>query len=887
MNAPAPVRPAPTPPHGTPHPGAAPTSTRNLSTRRAGILGSQLAELFRRPGRLVTTGMSVLVAAFVVFATVMAQQITFNTTLDRFRGTPEGTDLVVFADDKPLGTADLKRLRGLPGVADAAGRVETGAALAGPSERWLELRTDPGSGPQSRVRLVRGEYPDRAGEIAVNHRAAEELQLTPGSRAGLLIADPQNAEKQLKFTVTVTGVVSSNATAEQHSGAYTTEAGIAPFQGKPAFTRVDISAAAGEAEGAVAGRVEASLEAASPSARLRAADDVRADEEREAVSGDLAEVFQLLSVFLVVAVGAAALVATSAFRIVFAQRMRQLALLRAIGAPQNRLVAALAVEGALVGAVAGTLGVLGALAAGHLAPGAARVLTGEELSSPGFPVGYALLVVAGTVVVTVGSVLTPALSAARVSPLQALRAAGTVTAERQVRGLRLITGLVFAAAASGIALMLVRGLPEPGDQEYDRGLAMVATVASAGFAFMALIALGPLLVRPVLAVAGWPLRRLGTTGRLAVSGVGGTPRRAAAVSVVVALGVALVTGTLVAMTCLSGYLDRKAALEYPADFRVSAGEKGMAPGVVERLAKAPALANVTGYRTVTVEVGPDGARAEYDVSDLPLADLTHATAIDTVTGSLNALDRGGAVLSAAAADRLAVRAGDTLALTSREGTVRLTVAATLPGDGPAGSAVFVTPADLDRLGAGRNANSVLADASEDGLAARGAAHRTLERVLRDHVANPDDIGIDVLAESRDNDKNALGTAGTTALGLVGLTVLVAVVGVTATTSLTSIERTREFGLLRALGLNGNALRRTITVEAGLYGVLGGALGLALGIPYAWLLVRIMVAEAPMRLPVGQLLLVFTGLALLTALAGLLPARRATRISPMTALGSNE
>jgi putative ABC transport system permease protein len=129
--------------------------------------------------------------------------------------------------------------------------------------------------------------------------------------------------------------------------------------------------------------------------------------------------------------------------------------------------------------------------------------------------------------------------------------------------------------------------------------------------------------------------------------------------------------------------------------------------------------------------------------------------------------------------------------------------------------------------------------------------------------------------------------GTIALGLLALTVLIAVVGVTATTSLTAIERTREFGLLRALGLGGSALRRTITMEAGLYGVLGGVLGLALGIPYAWLLVRIVVAEAPLRLPGGQLLVVFSVLTILTALAGLLPARRATRVTPMTALSSTE
>ncbi|MEU1302058.1 ABC transporter permease [Streptomyces shenzhenensis] len=855
---------------------------------RASVLGSQLTELFRRPGRLLTTGLSVLAAAFVVFATVMAQQITTHTTVDRFRGTPEAVTLIATTRDaspSTIGEAALERIRALPGVAEAVGRVDVGAPISGPFERYLQLYADPGTGPLSQVELVEGSYPDGAGQIAVDRRAAEELQLAPGTRTTLLLPDPGDADgaKTLKVTVTVTGVVRSTATAAQQTSGYATDTHLARLAGAPGYPRVDIRAEHGVPHGELSRQVRAVLDRTTAGASLTSGSAVRAQEAREAVHGDVREIFRLIAVFLAVAVGAAALVATSTFRIVFAQRLRQLALLRAIGAPQARLVTALAVEGALVGVVAGAIGVLTALGAGHLAPQAARLLAGQELSAPGFPVAQAVWVVVGTVLVTVCAVLAPAVSAAGVSPLQALRTAGTVTGERRIRPVRLATGILLAAAATGLAALLLGDLPEPGRADYDRDAALMATVASAGFAFLALVTLGPLLVRPVLAVAGWPLRRLGTTGRLAVSGVGGTPRRAAAVSVVVALGVALVSGALVSVACLSGYMERTAAVQAPADFRVVADGEGLDAALVRQFAASPRLTHVTSYRTLVTTVG----HKEIEVSDLDPAALPTGKYVDTATGSLDDLGPGNAVVASDTAGLLGVRAGDTFTLPAGRGAVRLTVAATLPGQGPLQANVLVAPSDLDRMGAPRNASGILADAATEGLAARGEAHRALETAIRAHVPDPDDVGVSVLAASRDSDRDTIRTMGTTALGLVALTVLIAVVGVTATTGLTAVERTREFGLLRALGLGGGALRGTVTVEAGLYGVLGGVLGLALGVPYAWLLMRVVVAGVPLRLPAGQLLLVFTGLAALTALAGLLPARRATRVTPMAALGSTE
>ncbi|MEU3509491.1 ABC transporter permease [Streptomyces longwoodensis] len=856
---------------------------------RASVLGSQLVELLRRPGRLVTTGLSVLVAAFVVFATVMAQQITANTIVDHFRGTPEAADLVATSgeDAAAISATTLKRIRALPDVAEAAGRVETGAPLAGVSERWLEIHSDPGTGPLSQVRLVKGSYPDRAGEIAVNRRAAEEWELAPGTRTTLLLPDPKDADRTVKVPVTVTGVVKSTATLEQQAGGYTNDALVIPLMDLPGFQHVDIHARAGVPAGELSRQVRGVLDKVPSTASLASGSTIRAAETREALDGDVRELFQIISVFLTVAVLAAAMVATSAFRIVFAQRLRQLALLRAIGARQRSLVTALAVEGALVGAVSGTLGVLTALGAGHLAPLAARGLAAQDLSTPDLPLLDAALVVAGAVLVTVCAVLAPALSAAAVSPLQALRAAGTVTGERGISRTRLAAGTLLTAVATALAIRQLGDMPQPGELDYDRDEAMLVTVASAGLAFLALITLGPLLVRPVLTVAGWPLRRLSGTGRLAVSGVGGTPRRAAAVSVVVALGVALVSGALVGLDGVQSYQKRTAAVEAPADFRVAGDGKALDAHAVRQFARSSQLTHVTGYRTLQVTIGPEGARQELQISDLEPDALPTGKDIDTATGSLSDLGPGHAVVASDVAALLRVQAGDTLTLPSHHGVIKLTVAATLPGEGPNMANVLVAPSDLDRMGALQGATGILADAATEGLSGRGKAHRALEDLVRTNLPGRDDLGISVLADTRDSNRDTIRMTGTITLGLVALTVLIAVVGVTATTSLTTIERTREFGLLRALGLGGAALRRTVAVEAGLYGALGGVLGLCLGVPYAWILVRIVVTGAPLRLPGAQLLLVFTGLSALTALAGLLPARRASHVTPMTALEDGE
>ncbi|MFC8422548.1 FtsX-like permease family protein [Streptomyces sp. NPDC057236] len=845
---------------------------------RATVLGSQVAELLRRPGRFTATGLSLLIAAFVVFGTVMAQQIVTATVVGKFRGTPEAVSLVVTpGDGEDIGEDRLSELRKTPGVTEAVGRLDGGSPLDGSAvERYLALSADPGTGALAEVRLVDGTYPSGPGRLAVDTRAAREYGLAPGSSLTLLRPGP-DGEGTRRVTVEVSGIVRGTATDDAEPTGYAPGPQLGELLGVSGYSRIDVRTDTASGSADPAERIRQTV----PGARVRSGDEVREEEAREAVA-EAKDTLELVTVFLAVAVGAAVLVATSTFRIVFARRVRQLALLRAIGATPRRLAAALVAEGAVVGLLAGAAGVLAAWGCGRLVPPVAGRF-GHDLFAPSsLPLTEAVLTVLGTGLLAVLAVLAPSLSASRVSPLQALRSAASGENAASGAG-RTLLGLLCAAGAALLARQQYGGLPQPGDTEYDRFAALTGVVLSGGLAFLALIALGPRLVRPVLSAVAVPLRRTGAAGRLAVAGVGGAPGRAASVSVVVALGVCLVGSTLTCLASLNAYERYRQAVEAPADFHLYPRDgETLDRSLAADLASHPALADVTAFRTVEAV----GSARSATVSDLDLGTVRSGVGLTARTGSLGHLGPAHVVVDADHAHRLGVRAGDRVTLKAGGRPVELTVAATLPGAGPYGGNFFVPAADLTRMGADAAPTTVTANASEDGARGRMRAQRAITGTL----TGPERGDGRVIAEdsaAQAGESDDLRTMATTVIMVLGLTVLVAVVGVATTASLTVVERGREFGLLRALGLSGAAVHRMVTVECALHGVLGGVLGLALGMPYSWLVVRVAQASAPFDVPAGELAAVFTALVLVTAAAGTVPALRASRTSPTVAVARAE
>ncbi|MFF5096185.1 MULTISPECIES: FtsX-like permease family protein [Actinosynnema] len=767
------------------------------------VLRTQLAGIVGRPLRLVLTGLPVLVAAFFACGAVLGQVVAERAVLDGLGGTPAEVDLVV--DGGLLAKSGVDRVRAAPGVAEVQPRVSAGAVLADAADRYLRLEADPGAGPLSLVEVVDGRYPGAAGEIAVNEAAAAGYGFAPGGRTTLVLPVGESGRRAAE--VLVTGVV--RVVGEK------LEAGYAPTDvvtslvdlpaEEPPYSRLDVRLVDGAEPGALARELAAAI-GPGPNrepVRVETGDAVRLAEAR-AATDDVDDLFAGIALFVGISVVAAALVAASGFRVVLSQRLKQLALLRVVGAHRGQLVRALVVEGVVVGLVAGGAGAAAAVGSARLLP------VVSDLPTPETPVAGVLGVVVGAVVVTVLSVLGPAVSASGVSPLQALRGADVAPAERGLGPLRLVTGVLLASLAAVVVVLLVRELPEPGDTGYDRDAGLIAVAAVAVLVFLALLLLGPLVVRPVLAAVGPPARRSGPVGRLAVGGVGGAPRRAAAVSLVVALGVALVSGALVGRAGLAGYAERELGLSAPADLRVT----GASEETARRVAGLPEVVESTDYRTGELTVGNRRHQfADLDLGALePLRDNVVAD-----SGNLADLGEGRIVVGGRTALALGVTAGDTVrgAVDGRE--VRWVVAATLTGTDPAGIGIVVPHGQAP-------GGELTVLVSGDPVAA--------ERAVRAAVGD----GGEVTASRRDQGdlREVVDLLALVGLGLIGLTVLVAVVGVGATTGLSVVERTREIGVLRALGMGPGGVRAVVCVEAGIHGLLGGVLGLAVGVPCALL-----------------------------------------------------
>ncbi|MET0425102.1 MAG: FtsX-like permease family protein [Actinoplanes sp.] len=831
------------------------------------VLRTQLAGVARRPSRLLLTGLAVLVVSFVVYATVLAQRITERSLLDGLSGTPAAVDLVV--SNGEINTGQLDAVRKVDGVAEAVGRTDIGGAVG---SNYLQLTADPGVGPLSVASLTSGRYPTKPGEIAVTPRTVERMGLKVGTVFQMVVRYDPKGEPLPASTFRVVGLV--DVRDDFGFQAYAPQAAISAAAGSTALTQIDLRLRAGADAGAVQAAVQKLITGETTTAT---GNEVR-HAEAEAKTSEVNSVFAVIAMFVAIAVVAAGLVATSTFRIVFAQRMRQLALLRAIGAGRGPITRALAVEGMLIGLVTGLAGVLLALGAGQLAPPLLKLFD-QEIAGPGVPFWPAVATVLLAVVITTVAVIAPAASASRVSPLEALRSSGTTGSRADIGKLRWAAGLLFAVGAGLVAAYVVRNLPGRDPKDYDPMPMLLGVVASGALAFFALVALGPVLVRPVLALLGWPVRRSGSVGRLAAGGVGGAPRRAAAVSVVVALGVTLIAGVLVGGASIRSVAEREAAASAPADYELTAIEEDRIPAtMIGQLVARKELTHVTGYRRLEVKVGT----TELSATDLAVGALPELAKVDVAAGRLADLGPGRVVLSGYVRDDTGATVGDEVTVANGSSSVRLKVAAVLPASAPLGSSVLLDPADLTRLGAPVTFNGLLADASGDGEQARSDGLKAIDEV---QAAAGGKWKIEVLADQRDQIDDALNLVLSIALALIGLTVLIAVVGVGTTTALSVVERVRESGLLRAIGLSRGGLRTMLTTESALYGVIGAGIGLALGVPYAWLAVKALGLNAPLTVPVWQLALVFVVLVALTALAGVVPARRAARVSPVVALGA--
>ncbi len=617
----------------------------NPATRAA------LAGARRSPRRLLLTGLAVLVATVFAAGAVILTATLRGEVTGSLSSVPAGAAYSLETGGPSDGAdpaAVVDRLRAVPGV-DAVSESRSGPSSveAGAASGSWTLSTDPMTGPLSTLDpLTAGRLPSGPGEVLVGAGTAERTGLAPGALVGIG-----------GRTLTVTGVVplrSGNG-----------DALVVP-DGDPAATALYGGRIA------VAGSPDPAALAAVPGVGAVATADEQRDADLASASASADALLAGLSVFVGLALVAAAVVVASTFRIVLARRTRELALLRCVGASRGQVARSVLAEAVLTGVVAGAGGAALAVAGGW-AVSAVVGATGTEVPELVVPWGRLAGCVLLAVVVTVLAALSPALAAGRTPPVVALGAADATGA----RGPRVRVRVTLAALALLAAGALAALAVELGDALTGTALAALSGMS----VFAALVVAGPFVVSGAAALLA-PLVARWAPGRIAVGNARRMSRRTAAMTTVLSLGVGLTAALLVAVAGASA--DARASIDrnYPADVVVFPGTVDRdTDALAARLDAAPELTARVSDGIVLVDPAPGAdpvavrsavARGAGDASAAFVADMREQT--ERAVGAVRGIGLGlvGVTLLVAV-----VGVGVTLALSVSERTREIALLRTL------------------------------------------------------------------------------------------------------------------------------------------------------------------------------------------------------------------
>lgn len=605
--------------------------------------------------------------------------------------------------------------------------------------------------------------------------------------------------------------------------------------------------------------------------------------------------------FGAIAVATSALVIANTFAIVLAQRTRELALLRCVGATRGQVRRTVLLESLVLGVLAATVGVLIGVA---LTWGAALSLGEINLGTPitlqpGWdPVSLVVPWVVG-VAVTAGAAWGPIRRATRVAPMAALQPAASPAVVSRPGLVRIASSVLLLGAGAALLVLAVATRSDS-----DATANVLLGVAGGLLSFLGVLVASVFFVPAGIRALGAALR--GVPGRLAVGNTVSNPRRAAATSAALLIGVTLITMTSVGAASAERTALREIDQQYPADviafpqFEAAqhatddsegasdSGDSGVAAeedgqmvarplndALTMQVDSLPGVADAVqfGAGWITLE-GPDGSwaweSAAYGVDPATAGPvLRNPTATD-------ALQPGTIGLSADLLEMNGLTVGDTVQASGPDGSRELEVVEFAMDE------IVLPPADLAALDASSaNGGGLLIRLTED------AEVSTVVPEIRD-IVEPEGAWVTGSASARAELTVMLDLLVMITTGLLGVAVVIAVVGIANTLALSVLERTRENALLRALGLTRSQMRGMLTLEGVLLALVSALLGIVLGVTYAWFGVQTLLPEGTTTQLAFPLIRVAVILALAVVaglLASVLPARRAARIAPAAGLAT--
>ncbi|MBV9203862.1 MAG: ABC transporter permease [Actinobacteria bacterium] len=826
--------------------------------------------------RLVLTGLAI--ALGVAF---MAGSFIFSATLTRsldslFTQASMGTDVqvrhvspggstITGSPAQPLAASVLTAVRRVPGVAAADGQITGQAALLGrdgkplPGSFGVALSWPADAPFQAAFTRRTGQPPAGPGQVMIDRASARRGRYAAGQTIGIAIAG-----HAVPFTITgITGYGSADSLAGGSMAIFSLPVAQQLFGKAGEYDQIVVKAAPGVPASQLRDRIASVLPAGDEAVTAASASASAARQ----INSDLGILTDFFLGFAGIALFVAAFVIWNTFSILVGQRTRELALARALGAGAGQVFRSVLAEAAILAAAASLagaalgLGMARALAALLAVFGFALPVSGLVLPAAG------LAVAIGTgIAMTVAASLPPAFRATRIAPVQAMRDPAPEPARFGAR--RLTAGL--AVTAVGIAALLTGILG-------GHGPVLLAAAGAAG-CFAGVTILAPLTVRPLAWLAGAPLARLpGRAGLLARGNTMRNPKRTAATAAALMIGLAVIAAISVLVSSARATIGQQIAAASRTDYYVQAanGTAGLDPALVRAIARQPGIRAVTEVRQANATVA--GA-ANTTVDGIDPAAIGQFTSLGVTAGDLAALAAPGTIMVTfdAAAGHGWKTGGAIRVQFGAYGAYQLRIVGLYANTGPL-SSYLVSTATLA-------ADSGVRTDSVDLVRAPASARTAIRAALAGYP------GAQLLDQAGyiASQTAVLNSLLTLVTAMLILAIVIALLGVVNTLALSISERTREIGLLRAIGMQRGQLRQMIAAESVIISVIGALLGIILGLGLGAALAAALTRspQATVTIPAGQLIIYILATAAAGVLASIGPARRATRLDMLTAIAAD-
>jgi putative ABC transport system permease protein len=834
-----------------------------------------LKSLLARKLRLLLSGLAVVLGVMFV-----SGSFVLTDTLDRsfgnlFSTVYTGVDAQVSPKPKVAGgdsgpdqatgtlpAATLKTVEGVAGVRSVTGDVAGSARAIGKNGKVLTTTGAPRFGdawqedPTGQRVLRQGTAPQRDNEIALGAFLAKSGQFAVGDDISVLTLAP-------KQTFKVVGIYGYQGDRDSLGGelsmSFAPAAAHRLLLGEPdTFSSLTVRADDGVAQDVVRDRVQAAVGA---DYQVKTGTEL-AKQSTDAIGQGLKFFNYILLGFAGIALFVGVFIIFNTFSIIVAQRTRELALMRAMGASRRQMIVSVVLEAVVIGVVASVVGLAAGVGVGALLASFFATFGGGslQLAPIGVPLAAVVSAFAVGIVVTVLASVLPALRASRIAPVAAMREAATPD--------RPLTKLTIAGAVGAVAggALLAYGLTGP---------TLWMVFGGVLIAFIGVSLLTPVISKPVVGVIGrvlsWSMP--GTLGR---RNSARNPRRTAITAAALMVGIALITGVSVILTSATASITKVADTQVRADLIIS-GESGarFGPEVLDRVKATPGVESAFGFYSDSVLV--DGQQQYLQaVTDFPA--MQRLFGLRATQGSFEAVTDGKVAVAEGTAGQKHLAVGSTVRVQTAKGAPETFTVAV----------VYAKNGVMDGMQlAGSAAKDFTQPKLSDGFAkvVPGTSVTDVQHRVEPLFADNPEVSVQDRSAFVRQQAAQLDTVLIMIQILLALAILIAVLGVVNTLALSVIERTRELGLLRAIGMRRSQVMRMITVESVVISVFGALLGLVVGSGLGVVTVRALKDQGITELgfPWAQMGTYLAIAAVVGVVAAILPAIRAARLNVLNAI----